>query len=180
MEATCEHFASDAWMDVWTEVDASGTMQYRIVSEGGSSYIRSKVFRGLLDAERKAVNSGAPGHAGINHRNYSFEDRGLAPGGLAHLTIKPLRKDVLLVDGAIFLRPGDGELTRLQGRLSKTPSFWVRRVEIVRDYQRLSGETMPVALESVANLLVAGRSTFKMSYEYESINGPRVGTPQPR
>ena len=39
---------------------------------------------------------------------------------------------------------------------------------------------MPTALESVANVRVAGVSTFRMSYEYESINGQRVGNPQPR
>jgi hypothetical protein len=87
---------------------------------------------------------------------------------------------VLLVDGSIFLNPEDGELVRMEGRLSKPPSFWTRRVEIVRWYQRILGFRMPTALESVANVLVAGVSTFRMSYEYESINGQRVGNPQPR
>lgn len=178
MEARAEHFTADAWMDAWTEIDASGTMQYRIVGEGGSDYIRSKVFRGVLEAERKAINSGAPTRAGITPENYAFEDRGIAADGLAQLGIKPRRKDMLLVDGSIYVRAGDGELTRLEGRLTKTPSFWVRRVEIVREYRRLGGVSMPVTLESVANLLIAGRSTFTMSYDYESVNGRRVGTPQ--
>jgi hypothetical protein len=39
---------------------------------------------------------------------------------------------------------------------------------------------MPVALESVATVLIAGRSTFRMSYEYETVNGQRVGIPQVR
>jgi hypothetical protein len=39
---------------------------------------------------------------------------------------------------------------------------------------------MPMALETVANVVVAGTSTFRMSYEYETINGQRVGNPQPR
>jgi hypothetical protein len=39
---------------------------------------------------------------------------------------------------------------------------------------------MPVALESVADVKVAGESTFKMTYEYESINGERVGAPEVR
>jgi hypothetical protein len=29
----------------------------------------------------------------------------------------------------------------------------------------------------VAHVLIAGRSTFKMTYEYETINGHRVGSP---
>ena len=39
---------------------------------------------------------------------------------------------------------------------------------------------LEVALESVAHLLFAGRSTFHMTYDYEMVNGRRVGSPQPR
>ena len=86
---------------------------------------------------------------------------------------------MLLVDGSIYLNPDDGELVRMEGQLSKTPSFWTRRVEIVRWYQRIAGFRMPTVLESVANVRIAGVSTFRMTYQYESINGQRVGTPQP-
>jgi hypothetical protein len=179
MEAKSEHFSSGAWMDAWTEVDANGSMQYQIASEGGSEYIRTKVFRVVLETERRAVNSDASSRVGITPDNYTFDHRPLEEG-LASIAIKPRRKDVLLVDGSIRLRPDDGELVRIEGRLSKTPSFWVRRIDIVRYYRRLAGISMPVGVESVANLLVAGRSTFRMNYEYESVNGQRVGIPRPR
>jgi hypothetical protein len=29
-------------------------------------------------------------------------------------------------------------------------------------------------------VLIAGRSTFKMTYEYQTINGQHVGDPQPQ
>src|SRR5207245_9033181 len=93
--------------------------------------------------------------------------------------VKPRRKDVLLVDGSIFLQPVDGELARIEGRLSKSPSFWTRRVEIMRQYQRIGGVRVPVTVESVAHVLIAGRSTFRMTYEYQTINGQHVGDPQP-
>jgi hypothetical protein len=90
------------------------------------------------------------------------------------------RKDVLLVDGSIYVNAVDGDLVRIEGRLSKAPSFWTRRVEVIRYYRRINGIRVPVAIESVANVLLAGRSTFKMTYEYETINGVRVGAPLPR
>jgi hypothetical protein len=179
LEARNEKFEKSAWMDVWTDGDASG-FRYVIVSEDGSEYIRSKVFRASLETERKMWAAGAPDQAALTPANYVFEHRGSGPDGLTSLTVKPRRKDVLLVDGSIFLNSDDGELVRMEGRLSKSPSFWTRRVEIVRWYQRIAGFRMPTALESVANVLIAGLSTFRMTYEYESINGQRVGTPQPR
>jgi hypothetical protein len=180
LDARNDHFEKSAWMDVWTEADRSGVFRYRVVAEGGSEYIRSHLFVASLETERTMWASGAPDRAALTTENYVFEDRGERSDGLAGLTVKPRRKDVLLIEGSIFLRPHDGELMRVEGRLTKSPSFWTRRVDIVRWYGRFAGVRMPVALESVASVLVAGRSTFRMSYDYETVNGQRVGTPVPR
>ena len=179
LEANNDHFEKSAWMDVWTEGDSSG-FRYQIVAEEGSDYIRSRVFRATLETERKMWASGAPDRAGFTPANYTFVDRGAHPDGLASLAVTPLRKDILLVNGTIFLRPDDGELMRLEGELAKAPSFWTRRVQIVRRYQRFLGIRMPVALESTAAVRIAGQSTFRMTYEYESINGQHLGNPQAR
>jgi hypothetical protein len=177
LEARNDHFDSGARMEVWTEGDPSG-FHYTVVSEEGSEYIRNRVFRQTLDTERTMWRSGAPDRAALTPANYVFADRGAQPDGLLSLSVKPRRKDVMLVDGAIFLSPSDGDLVRLEGKLSKAPSFWTRHVDIIRWYKRFAGVRMPVVLESTANVLIAGRSTFRMSYEYESVNHQRVGSPQ--
>lgn len=180
LDARNDHFESSAWMDVWTEADATSGFRYQVVAEGGSDYIRSHVFRATLKKETELWQSGGPDRAGVTPENYVFEDRGAQADGLASLLVKPRRKDMLLINGSIFLNPDDGDLVRLEGRLSKSPSFWTRRVEIVRWYRRLANVRMPVALEAVANVLFAGKSTFRMTYDYETVNGLRVGRPQPR
>ena len=154
--------------------------QYQIVGEGGSGFVRGKVLRPWLDNEKKMWTAGDPERASLTHANYAFDDKGLSSDGLAWLGVKSRRKDLLLVDGSIYVNADDGDLVRIEGRLSKTPSFWTRRVEVVRHYRRINGVHVPVAIESIANVLVAGRSTFKMIYEYETINDERVGSPQPR
>jgi hypothetical protein len=179
LEARNEKFDRTAWMDVWTEASDEGFV-YTIVAEGGSEYIRKKVLQPTLDAERKMWRSHLSQRTAITPDNYTFEDPGASTDGLATLAVKARRKDMSLIDGVIYIRPGDGELVKSEGRLTKAPSFWTRHVEITRHYRRLAGIRMPVAVESVANVLIAGRSTFSMTYEYESINGQRVGTPQVR
>jgi hypothetical protein len=179
LEARNEKFNMSAWMDVWTEIDVSG-FHYRIVGEEGSEYIRSRVFRETLEAERKMWATGAPDAASLTPDNYIFEDRGALADGLAALNIKPRRKDVLLVDGSIFLRPEDGELLKMEGDLAKPPSFWTRHVRIVRHFRRVAGIRMPVSLDAVANVRLFGQSTFHAAYEYETVNAERVGTPQLR
>jgi hypothetical protein len=180
LEAHNQHFGANAWMDVWTEADKAGGFRYQVAAQGGSGYIRRRVFLAALEGEEKMWREGEPKRAQLDHTNYSFREGGVADGGLASLAISPKRKDVLLINGWLFVKQEDGDLVRIEGQLSKNPSFWTRRVEIVRRYGRVGGVHVPLEIESVAQILIAGRSTFKMTYEYESVNGRHVGDPQPR
>jgi hypothetical protein len=178
LEAHNEQFNSSAWMDVWTEADASG-FRYRVIGEGGSDYIRSRVFRACLEGERKMWAEDAPGSTALTPANYVFEAAGMQADGLTSFLVRPRRKDALLVNGSIYLDPDDGDLVRVEGRLIKPPSFWTRRVDVVRWYRRFAGTRLPIALESVADVRIAGESTFRMTYDYEFVNSQRVGFPQP-
>ncbi len=180
LEAQSDKLGGSAWIEAWTEVQPGNGFRYQIIGEGGSGFVRGKVLRPWLDNEKKMWAAGDPERASLSFENYTFDDRGLTPEGLARLNVKSRKKDMLLVDGSIYVNADDGDLIRIEGRLSKAPSFWTRRVDVVRHYQRINGVRVPVAIESVARVLIAGRSTFKMTYEYETINDRRVGDPKPR
>lgn len=179
LEATNRKFRQSAWMLAWTEYDHVNGFRYEIVDEGGSGYIRSKVLRAALEGEQRIWANREPQKASFTRENYEFDAGEAAPDGLAAVAVRPRRKDILLVEGAIFVQPSDGELARIEGKLSKAPSFWTRRVDVVRRYERKAGVRVPISIESVAHVLIAGRSTFKMTYEYQTINGQHVGDPQP-
>ena len=180
LEAESTKLGADGWMEAWTEVDPAAGFRYEITGEGGSGYIRSHVLKPWLESEKKMWDAGDPERASLSFDNYTFDDRGLTADGLAWLGVKSRRKDLLLVDGSIFVNASSGDLVRIEGRLSKTPSFWTRRVEVVRHYERINGVRMPTAIESVAQVLIAGRSTFSMTYDYETVNDRHVGDPKPR
>ena len=175
-DARNEKLDKSAWMEVWTEADRSG-FRYDVVGEGGSGYIRSHVFVKALETERRMWSDGSAERGAITRENYAFVDCDTEADGLSCVTLKPRRKDVLLVDGSIFLHPDTGDLVRMEGSLARTPSFWTHRVEILRRYQRISGVRVPVEFASTASVRLAGFSTFRVTYEYESVNGMRVGSP---
>jgi hypothetical protein len=89
--------------------------------------------------------------------------------------VKPKRQDELLIDGSIVLNAESGDLLRVEGRLAKSPSFWAGRVEVVREYVRIEGIRVPVRTESLAQVKMAGASSFTMTYHYETINGRYIG-----
>lgn len=179
LEAHNGRFHASAWMDAWTEFDDAHGLRFEIVAEGGNEYIRAHVLHAALEGERKLWEAHEPQRASLTPDNYRFRATRPIADGLAPLDVTPRRKDMLLIDGTLFVDPGDGELRRVEGRLSKTPSFWTRRVEIVRTYGRIAGVRVPVSIESVAHVLIAGLSTFSMTYDYETVNGQHVGDPVP-
>jgi hypothetical protein len=171
MHAQSEHFGQEAWLEAWTELDGNG-FRYTIVSESGSDYIRNKVLKAVLKREQELIKAGDCRRSELTPENYEFTD-GEQGEGERYVQIKPKRKDVLLVDGRMVLSEG-GELLRVEGQLSKNPSFWTSLVNVIRHYARLDGVRVPISTESVAKVKFAGVSHLEVHYDYETINGRPV------
>lgn len=176
LEATNDKFHKHAWLDAWTELDASG-FRYRIVDSGGSDYVRAKVLEAALKNEARLVAAGDLARADLTRANYEFSADAVQHNGLIKVRLKPRRADQVLVDGAMFLSATSGDLVRVEGALARNPSFWTSRVDIVREYRRMAGMRVPVRVESLAQIKIAGVSRFLMTYDYQRINGQIVGAP---
>jgi hypothetical protein len=172
MHARSEHFGQEAWLEAWTELDDRG-FRYTIVSETGSEYIRNRVLKGVLKREQELVAGGDCRRSELTPDNYEFQDAQQGDGE-RYVTLKPKRKDVLLVDGRMVFSHDGSELLRVEGRLAKNPSFWTSLVNIIRHYARLDGVRVPVATESTAKVKFAGVAYLDVRYEYETINGRPV------
>jgi hypothetical protein len=172
MHARSDHFGQEAWMEAWTEKDARG-FRYHIVSESGSDYIRTKVLKTILKREQELVADGDSDRSELTPENYEFEDA-VQGNGERYVTIKPKRKDVLLVDGRMVLTADGRDLLRVEGRLSKNPSFWTSLVNVIRHYARVGGVRVPIAIETTAKVKFAGVSYLDVQYEYETVNGRPV------
>jgi hypothetical protein len=172
MHAFSEGLKHEAWMEARTELK-DGRFTYEIVSERGSDAIRGKVLRAMLDRERDVVNNGDGDRADLTPANYEFTEAGRAIDGTHIVQIKPRRQDVLLVDGRAVLNER-GELLRVEGKLSKNPSFWTSLVNIVRRYARVAGVRVPIATETTAKVKFVGNAQLEVLYDYQSVNGRAV------
>ena len=170
MYARSEKFNQEAWLEAWTELDESG-FRYQIVSERGSDYAKNKVLKAVLKREQELVAEGQAERSTLCAANYEFTDAASSADGLRYVLLKPKRKDLLLVDGRMVLNEDATELLRVEGRLSKNPSFWTNSVNVIRHYSRLDGVRVPVATESIARVKFAGLSRLEVQYDYETING---------
>lgn len=172
MHARSEHFNQEGWLEAWTEMDQRG-FRYNIVSESGSDTVRNKVLKAVLKREQELMAQGDCQRSELTPENYEFEETSTA-NGERYVLLRPKRKDVLLVDGRMVLSADGRDLLRVEGRLSKNPSFWTSLVNVIRHYARVDGVRVPIAIESTAKVKFAGLSYLDVHYEYETINGRPV------
>jgi len=169
-----ENGSRTGWLDAFTEYSPAAGFHYQITGEGGAGFIRGRVLKAVLEGERTVIAQGESSRSSLDTTNYTFQPKGIDDDGLAIVLLSPRRKERVLVSGTMALSTSDGALVRLQGRLAKSPSFWVKDVDIVRSYRRIEGSVLPVELESRAQLRFLGTATFRMTYVYLEIDGRKV------
>jgi hypothetical protein len=175
LEAENGKTGKEAWMDARTTLGTDGRLAVEILNEGGSEQIRNRVFRAALEREQDLVASRLTTPAPAALDTYECAEPELDVSGLIRVPLRPRRKDVNLVFGDLFMQPSTGDVVRVAGRLSKSPSFWVSQVDVEWRYARVHNDiVLPVSLYSSAKVRIFGLSTFRMTYDYVSVDGQPV------
>lgn len=174
LEASNQRFKANGWLEAETELTPAGQFQWRVVAEGGSAHVRSRVLRKALEGEADMIRGGMAARGALTDENYAFVAAEVQDDAWARVRIQPRRPDMLLIDGHITLHRHTGDLLEVEGRLAKNPSFWTKRVDVVRRYARINDVRVPFEMVSTAQVRIAGESRFRMIYEYLEINGARV------
>jgi hypothetical protein len=159
------------WLEVSTEYLPGAGFKYTVIREGGYEYVRNKVLRGVLKGEAELIANGKPLRAPLVPRNYEIEDGGVTDGGLTRLLLHPARKSDGIVRGSALVEPDGDGVVRIEGRLVKSPSFWVRDVDVTWKFTRVGDAIVPTELSSNARVVFYGRQPFRMTYDYEMIEG---------
>jgi hypothetical protein len=154
LHATSRGGKMEASMTAMTTLSPDEGFRFVVLESTGSGLIRNRVFLPALEAERDANAPGAAARAALSAANYEFLEKGAVDEELTQIGIRPRRKDALLIDGSILVTR-DADLVSVQGRLVKRPSFWTRRVEVVRRYERIEGVRVPVEMQSNADVRIS-------------------------
>ena len=174
LEAENRKTGLQGWMEVRTTLDRDGILTVTVLSEGGSEQIRSKVLLAALKAEQEVMKR-RRGTPTATVGSYECGEAQLERSGLLRLPLRPKEKSRHLVVGDLFMQPATRDLVSVKGQLAKSPSFWISRVDVEWIYRRVHRQqVLPVSLQSTANVKMFGPSTFRMTYDYESVNGEPI------
>jgi len=171
-------FKQESVLEAKTVFRQGGTYETEVVRTEGSDLIREKVFEKILEAEKEANTNQVKQEVAIAPANYNFaliDKQDCAGRPCYNLRLRPKQKNKYSIEGQIWVDAEDGAIIRMQGTPAKRPSFWTLSTQIERRYKRIDGVWLCDAMESTSNILIAGRSTLKVDYNYLSVRTETAG-----
>ena len=149
-------------------------LTFRSVKFTGDGFVKTNVITRILQSEVDHVEKGDPEASAISEKNYKFSYKGTEElsGRMMHVfQLKPRRKDPSLFKGKIYVDAYTGTLRRAEGIVSKSPSFFVKKIEFVQDFDDISGFTVPVSMRSTAKARIIGKTivnVFHRGYDLKA------------
>jgi hypothetical protein len=163
----------DAQAVVRMEYRAPDVKTFEKTSEKGSAIVRHLVFDGLMNSETE-TSSGKQHHdSALTPANYVFHlarEEDLGPHHCFVLDVVPKRKDKYLFEGTIWIESREFAVAKIDGHPAKKPSFWVKHVDFVRQFQNVDGFWLPLRDETQVDVKLYGKRVFTIDHREYLIN----------
>ncbi|MGB2654404.1 MAG: hypothetical protein WA857_17790 [Candidatus Acidiferrum sp.] len=156
------------------EYKAPATETFTSTSGKGSEFVRQHVFLRLMKGEQARIQVNKDPDSLITSENYTFEAVGTDRIGSSNCSVVraiPKRKETDLFEGRIWIDNRDFAIVKITGHLAKNPSFWIKRVDFVRDYQKISGFWLLSREEAISTVKIFGKETLTVDYQNYAVNG---------
>jgi len=137
------------------------TKDFKILQSSGSSRGES-IVRKLLENEQKAATDGhARGSITSDHYEFAY----LGESSVDHhdcylLKLTPRHEDKTLIDGRAWVDKATYRVRRVEGEMSKLPSWWLKSVHVVLTFEEVDGMWMQNHTKAVAQVRIFGPHTF--------------------
>jgi hypothetical protein len=144
-----------------------GSKRFDVVYSNGWGGARKYVFPRLLEAETEAARPGLRERSRITPENYTFQIVGKESvrGRPAFvLAIEPKTENKYLTRGRIWVDVDDYAIMRVEGKPAKNPSFWVKSVHFVHEYDKSGPFWFPVSDQSVTDVRIFGATEMTIEY----------------
>jgi len=149
-------------------VSALGRITYDALRWEGDPTVKTNVIARYLEAEVQAQNESQEGPSlAITPRNYRFRYLGTVQTEQrrAYLfQVSPRKKRVGLFKGQLWIDAETYLPVQESGRLVKTPSIFLKRVEFVRKYEIRDGISVPRQIQSVIDTRLVGKAELVVDY----------------
>lgn len=156
------------------EFHAPDSKRFVITSEQGSGLVRRLALNPLIASEIRAASGQDRYDSAITPANYRLELIGEEEVRTYHcyiLRVIPRRMDKYLFEGRLWVDDQDFAVVRIEGRPAANLSFWIKRAEFVREYQKVDGFWLPQKDETVVHVRIYGKKVLTINHRDYIVKG---------
>jgi hypothetical protein len=136
------------------------TKQFSIVNSAGAGR-GQHVVKQVLEHESEMANRWR--ETAITNDNYKFSMMGeetLNGRRCFILGLEPRRKAKELLEGKAWVDAMDYRILQVQGEPSKSPSFWIKKLDVTLYFSEVEGMWLQTAIRAVADVRMFGRNVL--------------------
>ena len=164
---------------------APKSLAFKAVNFVGDGFVKTNVIARLLQSEVDRAKQGDNSDVAITAANYKFTYKGveeMEDGPMCHVfQVKPRHNRVGLFKGTIYLNVYSGAMYRAEGKMVKSPSFFVKNVEFSQEYAEVGGFDMVTHIHSTADTRIIGKAVVDITHadvQAQSIYELKANSPE--
>ena len=149
------------------------TMSFTPICFVGDNFVKVNVIIRVLKSEADHARKQQGSETALNNQNYAFTFKGsedIAGRATYVFQVKPRHKRPGQFKGRVLIDPYTGALVRAEGKLVKSPSWFIRSIEFVQEYTQIGTFALPLHLHAVSNVRIIGPvvvDVFHRDYEVQ-------------
>jgi len=166
IDAAVPKFKKQGKLHALRNISKLGKITYHALGFSGDNVVKTEVIANYLKAEVEAANKSAS-DVSITPQNYKFKYKGtqeLNGRQVYVLHLNPREKKVGLFKGELWLDAETYMPVREQGSFVKSPSFMLKKMQFVRDYEIQDGVSIPQRTESQVETRFFGKVELSINY----------------
>jgi hypothetical protein len=165
IDAAVPKFKKQGKLHALKNISKLGKITYHALGFSGDGIVKTEVIANYLKAEVEAAQGQS--NLSITPQNYKFKYKGTWDWNgrqIYVLHVSPREKKVGLFKGELWLDTETYMPVREQGTFVKSPSFMLKKMQFVRDYELQNGVSVPQRTESRVETRFFGQVELNINY----------------
>jgi hypothetical protein len=166
IDAAVPKFKKQGKLHAIKNISKLGKITYHALGFSGDNVVKTEVIANYLKAEIESSAKGVS-DVSITPQNYKFKYKGTQDWNgrqVYVLHLNPREKKVGLFKGELWLDAETYMPVREQGSFVKSPSFMLKKMDFVRDYELQDGVSLPQRTESKVETRFFGKVELNINY----------------
>jgi hypothetical protein len=155
-------------MHALKRISQLGRITYEALKFDGDNSVKRDVIARYLTAESQA--RATEGSLAVLPANYKFKYKGLQDNGRVHVfEVTPRKNRVGLFKGELWLDAKSFLPVHESGRMVKSPSIFLKRVDFVQDFEIRDGISIPVRMHTIVDTRLIGKAELIVDFRNVSL-----------